>query len=452
MNINPTALTFSEQLPVQFADKLPDAVDVVVIGGGIIGVCTAYELARTGVRVLLCEKGRVAAEQSSRNWGWIRQLGRDPAELPIMMESSRLWAELAAQLDVDIGFRQQGIIYLASSAKKLAAREAWLAVAAQQPLDVCMLTRAQVDQQIKGGIPGRWVGGIHTPGDARAEPWLAVPAIARAAHRSTALIRENCAVRAIETTNARVTGVVTESGIVRCEQVVLAGGAWSSLFAANMGLRLPQLTVRSTVVATTAVADVYAGCAADEELAFRRRHDGGYTLALTDLTHHAIGPDSLRFLKPFIPALQLDWKTYRFGLPPANFPDAWRTRRRWSSDEETPFERNRVLSPMPHQKAADKMLDRFRQRFPGLKDVAVAHSWAGMIDTMPDIVPVIDKIQSVNGLIIATGFSGHGFGIGPAAGKIVADLVRSKDPRHDLRRFRFSRFADGSAVDPGPAL
>ena len=80
--------------PVRFRDELPEAADVVIVGGGVIGVFAALYLARAGKRVVVCEKGRIAGEQSSRNWGWIRQHGRDAAELPIMMEAARLWQEV----------------------------------------------------------------------------------------------------------------------------------------------------------------------------------------------------------------------------------------------------------------------------------------------------------------------------------------------------------------------
>lgn len=448
---NAKAVTFTDAMPQQFAGECPDSVDVVVIGAGVIGVCTAWHLAKSGVRVLLCEKGRVAGEQSSRNWGWIRQLGRDPAELPIMMESRRIWQSLSAEIGEDLGYREHGIIYLASSEKKMAARESWLEVARQHHLETVMIDRAAVEKQIQG-VPGQWCGGITTPGDGRAEPWLAVPAIARAAHREGAIIRDQCAVRTLEQTNGQITAVITESGVVKCDRVVLAGGAWSSLFAANIGLRLPQLTVRSTVVATTAVPSMYDGNAADEKLAFRRRQDGGYTLALSDLTNHFIGPDSFRYMRSFTPALLSDWQSFRFGSAPAGFPDGWRTQRRWTPNEISPFERNRVLNPPPYGAAVKRMLTRFKERFPALGEVDIAHSWAGMIDTMPDVVPVIDHVPQIGGLTIATGFSGHGFGIGPGAAKVVAQLVQNQAVEYDLSRFRFDRFSDGTPIDLGPAL
>lgn len=437
--------------PLQFTDKLPPSADVVVIGAGIIGVCTAYYLAAAGQKVLLCEKGRVAGEQSSRNWGWIRQLGRDSDELPVMIESTRLWRGLSEAIGEDVGYRQQGIIYLASTEKKLAARESWMSIAKAHNLDTTMLTRAGVEQQING-IPGRWCGGIATPSDGRAEPWIAVPAMARAAQRNGVSIIEHCAVRDIERQNGAISSVITEHGTVQCNAVVLAGGAWSSLFASRLGLTLPQLTVRSTVVATSAVPSIYEGNAADEKLAFRRRRDGGYTLALSDLTEHFIGPDSFRYLKPFMPAFMDDWRSFRFGVPPKTFPDGWRTERAWSADEVTPFEKNRILNPAPRQGVADTLIRRFKERFPELGAVTAAHSWAGMIDTMPDVVPVIDHVSACPGLTIATGFSGHGFGIGPAAGKLVAEIVQGNAVEYNMKRFRYNRFQDGSEIVLGPAL
>src|SRR5580700_12327510 len=92
--------------------KIPAATRVVIIGGGIIGVCTAFFLARDGVNVVLCEKGEIAAEQSSRNWGWCRKMGRDPREVPLAIEALRLWPEMNTLVGAETGFRQCGIVYL----------------------------------------------------------------------------------------------------------------------------------------------------------------------------------------------------------------------------------------------------------------------------------------------------------------------------------------------------
>jgi len=441
--------TITETTEKQFDAALLTDADVVVIGGGIIGVCTAYYLAKLGQRVMLCEKGIVGGEQSSRNWGWVRQHGRDEAELPIMMESNRLWQGLAQELGEDLGFRQHGVLYLASTEKKLAQREKWLDLAKRFQLDSKLLNATQV-AELTGAPATQWCGGVYTPGDGRAEPWLAASAIARGAQKLGVSIKEHCAVRSLEQSNNQIVG--------KCNRVVLAAGAWSGLFAGNMNIDLPQLTVRSTVVQTTPVSNFYPGNAADEQLAFRRREDGGYSLALTDQTEHLIGPGSFKYLRKFRKALWQDLSSYRLKpKQPENFPDAWRTARRWADDAVSPFEKQRVLNPAPNQQCVDKLLALAPKKLPGLKGIGVLHSWAGMIDTMPDIVPVIDtadssKSDTPSGLTIATGFSGHGFGIGPAAGKLVADKVCQKPVAYDLTRFRFNRFSDGSAISLGPAI
>ncbi len=155
-------MIYSEQTPIRFNDPLPTDVDVVVIGGGVVGISTAWYLAKHGVSVLVCDKGRVAGEQSSRNWGWIRQQARDPAELPIVIDSINQWQTIANELDENIGFTRQGVLYTATTDQQLAEYERWLDVATQHQLDTRMLSGAEVDQLV-GDKPGQWAGGMFTP-------------------------------------------------------------------------------------------------------------------------------------------------------------------------------------------------------------------------------------------------------------------------------------------------
>ena len=162
--------------PMRFAADPPAQADVVVIGGGIAGVATALYLAEAGRRVVLCEKGRIAGEQSSRNWGWVRQQGRDPAELPVMIHALRLWDGLQQRLGEAVGLRRTGTTYLANGPADLANFESWLPHARAHGLDTRMLSRAELDAMLPNAAG--WVGGLHTASDARAEPWTVVPAIA----------------------------------------------------------------------------------------------------------------------------------------------------------------------------------------------------------------------------------------------------------------------------------
>lgn len=443
---------YSNDSPVTFSDALPSSVDVVIIGGGVIGITTAWYLLEKGVSVLVCDKGRVAGEQSSRNWGWVRVTERDHDEVPIAMDSVRRWKAISEQLDEDIGFTQQGVLALASSEKEMAEYEAWRDFAALQNLDTKLFTAAELEQHIQVPNAG-WCGGMLTPSDGRAEPFKAVPAIARGVQKRGGLVRENCAVRTIETQGGCCTGVVTESGTVKTQSVVCAAGAWSTMFLSNIGVSLPQLAVRGTVVRTTKAPEVFGGAAGLGDIFIRRRQDGGYTVA-SDFTDHTIGANSLRFLHKFIPSMR---ESGDVGICMGIGNDRDVTQqpipaKRWNGDESSPFEQNRVLNPQPSEAGLRKIRHNLDKRIPKLRGIEFEQSWAGMIDATPDVVPVMDSVASIPGLFLATGFSGHGFGIGPGAGHVMASLVTNREVPFDLSRFRFSRFSDGSRMRPGPAL
>ena len=445
----------SENTKIRFDDRLPDGVDVVVIGGGVAGVFSALYLNRAGLKVAVLEKGRIAGEQSSRNWGWIRQHGRDPDEIPIMKEASRLWEEADRDAGGKTGFARKGVFYLASTQEALDRKAEWLEIARAYQLDTRILSKREVEKLIRRDNSGKvtWVGATCTPSDARAEPWKAVPAIAELARSEGVILKENCAVRALSTSGGQLTGVVSEAGPVRAEQVVVAGGAWSSLLLRRHGISIPQLSVRSTAVRTAPIADVFSGNAADENLAFRRRVDGGYTLAVKGKHRLYIGPDSFRHFAAYLPALKVYAGDTAFHpWAPRGFPDSWLVSRSWAEDETSPFENMRVLDPPPEMGVVKKVQVQFEERFPELGRPQIMNCWAGMIDAMPDIVPVVDRVPQIEGVIVLTGLSGHGFGIGPGFGKIVAEIATGKSPGHDISRFRFNRFTDGSRLRPGPAI
>ena len=447
-------MIYSDSSPITFDDPLPDEVDVVVIGGGVIGVSTAWFLLERGHRVLICDKGRIAGEQSSRNWGWIRQQSRDADELPIAIDSVNTWERLAPEIrdltGVDIGFERRGVLYAASDDEQLNAYESWLDVAEQHQLDTRMLSAAEVDDLVRDR-PGQWRGGLFTPSDGRAEPFRAVPALAKALYARGGSIRERCAVRDVEKESGRLHGVVTEYGRVRTQAVVCAAGAWATLFLANLGIRFPQLTVRATVARTARAPNIYDGGAALGEVAIRRRRDGGYTVAASGTNEHYIGADSFRYFFDYSRALSASSRYLKLRFDDGLI-DRLRPTRRWRADEVSPFEVERVLNPAPSPRALNAMRAGLEARLPKIAHLPFEESWAGMIDVTPDVVPVMDEIDEFPGLYLAAGFSGHGFGIGPGAGQVMADLVEGKRAAHDLTRFRFSRFSDGSEMRPGPGL
>ncbi|MBN9046760.1 MAG: FAD-binding oxidoreductase [Rhizobiales bacterium] len=426
------------------AERLPQETKIAVIGGGVIGVSTALYLAGRGIPVALFEKGEIAGEQSSRNWGWCRRTGRDSREMPLIVESLRLWEGMNAHTGRETGFRITGIAYAADTAEQMARYEQWIAVARKHGIETQPLTGAQAGA-LAPGLTRRLAGGMLTPLDGRAEPQKAVPAFAAKAQEDGAVILQNCAVRGIETTNGRVSAVLTEKGRMRCEGVVVAGGAWSRLIISAFDIRLPQLKVRSSVFRTAPIETGVEPAIAFSDFALRKRLDGGYTVASLGGSIADIVPDSFRFFRDFLPSLATEWRSLRFRFGRRFFEEAleWKLR---PADQPSIFEKIRILDPEPHHAANAAVLAQLKQAIPAFAPAKIAQEWAGFIDTMPDVIPVISPVPGVEGLIVATGFSGHGFGIGPGAGRLVADMAIGEKPLVDPAPFDIRRFSDGSKL------
>ena len=417
--------------------------DVVIIGAGVAGIMTAWQLARKGVSVIVCEKGRVAGEQSSRNWGYIRKQGRDPREIPAIIESLRIWERIEEDIGEDIGWHQGGSIYLAETDADLAYYEDWLGHARPFQLDSRILSPDEVDAQI-GGEGRRWKGALYTPSDGRAEPAKAVPAIARAVERLGGKVLTECAVRTVERKAGRVGGVVTEKGEITCEAVVCAGGAWSSLFSGNVGYGFPQLKVRSSVFRTKPLPLVSQANVSSPGASFRRRQDGGYSIGRSGSGFFDIVPDAFRYFGTYMPALKT--QPMRLRLNGQFFKElAWP--KRWGPDDVTPFEKTRVNDPDPDMATVRDILATAKRKFPQLGDIEIAEAWSGMIDVTPDVVPVWSGVDGLDGYYIATGFSGHGFGMGAGTGLIMSELITNGTAPVDLTPFRLSRFIDGSSTE-----
>ncbi|MBW6398249.1 FAD-binding oxidoreductase [Roseomonas sp. HJA6] len=422
-----------------YDETLPTRAEVVVIGGGIAGVSTALALVAKGVSVAVCEKGRIGAEQSSRNWGWCRVMGRHPDEIPLGLESLRLWRAMEATVQADIGFRQPGTVWAFDTEAELAEAAHWLEHARAWQIDTRLLDTAGTAAVITGSVR-RFAGALHTPSDGVAEPEKAVPAMARAARRGGATIHGRCAVRGLELRAGRAAGVVTERGSIACDAVVLAGGAWSRLFCGNLGIDLPQLKMLSSVLRTAPVAAPPDCAVGASNFSFRRRQDGGFTVSRRNASIAEIVPDSFRLFADFLPTMRQSFREMRLRIG-RRFVEEWRAKRRWQLDETTPFEEVRVLDPAPTQSLLREGLENLSQAMPAFRGVEVRERWAGLIDVTPDTVPVISSVATIPGFHIATGFSGHGFGIGPGAGRLMADLVTGDRPIVDPTPFALGRFA-----------
>ncbi|MET2828563.1 NAD(P)/FAD-dependent oxidoreductase [Mesorhizobium shangrilense] len=423
---------------IETSGELPQSADAVVIGGGIVGVFAAYYLARRGMKVALVEKGRIGAEQSSRNWGWCRQQNRDARELPMATRSLDLWDSFAAETGEDTGFRRCGLLYLSNDEAELAGWARWRDFARTAGVTTLMLDGGEASE--RGRATGRtWKGGVFSPTDGTADPSRAAPSVARAIPKLGGTVHQNCAARGIETEGSRLSGVVTESGTIRTKLAVLAGGAWASSFCRQFGFRFPQASIRSSILSVSPGAEGLPDALHTARISATRRGDGGYTLAISGRGRVDVTPQQLRFSSQFLPMFLKRWRS----LAPGGLQgmrSGHETLGCWRLDQPTPMERMRILDPAPDQATIRLTHARALELLPDLRKTRISAAWAGYIDSTPDGVPAIGEIRNVPGFFLAAGFSGHGFGIGPGAGHLVADLMTGSEPivdpdSYDPRRF-----------------
>ncbi|GEO84736.1 MULTISPECIES: NAD(P)/FAD-dependent oxidoreductase [Alphaproteobacteria] len=425
--------------PVNSSSTFPASTTVVVIGAGIVGLTAALTLAERGVPVVVLEKGRAGAEQSSRNLGWVRKMGRSAPDVPMSLAADRLWAQMPERVGTDVGYRQAGIMYLARTEAEMEMHRQWLTAVNQLSLDSRLLSASEINGIVPGG-EGRWAGGIHTASDGRAEPTLAPSAIANAAIRRGAVIVENCAVRTLTFAGGRVDGVVTERGEIRCEHVLLAGGLWSRKFLGNLGVSLPTLPLISSVIRTAPMEGPTEIAVGGPDFSFRKRRDGGFTITQRGALGAPLLLDHLLIGLRYLHMLRGQRQLLRINLG-KDFLNDIRLPRRWGPKGPSPFERIRVMDPKADAAINAEAMANLTAAWPVFKNAIIEEVWAGMMDITPDSLPVMGAAPRLPGLTLATGFSGHGFGTGPAAGQLAADLVMNVTPIVDPTPYRLERFS-----------
>jgi glycine/D-amino acid oxidase-like deaminating enzyme len=253
-------------------------------------------------------------------------------------------------------------------------------------------------------------------------------------------VHQACAARGLELTAGRVSAVVTEHGSIRTGSVVLAAGAWAASFLNQLDIRFPQASVRSSILSVAPGARDVPDALHTKDVSVTRRGDGGYTLAISGGARLDPTLQQLRFARQFVPMFLSRWRSLRPGSLEA-LRSGHETLQRWRLDRPTPMEAVRVLDPAPDAAQIRRTHERATALLPALAGLPIQASWAGYIDSTPDGVPAMGEI--LPGLVLAAGFSGHGFGIGPGAGHLIADLVAGAPPIVDPMNYAPERLAGG---------
>lgn len=426
---------------------LPKQADVVIVGAGIMGCAAAYYLAKQGVKSVVLDKSRIAGQQSTRAWGFVRQQGRDPSEMPLAIASNRLWRGLEKELQTNLGWRQGGCLYVAHDAEQMARYEACLEISRQYAVDTRLLSAAEVAACIPGFTASQ-VGGLFTPSDGQAEPRVVAPAFARRAAELGVQFIEGCGLTGIELAAGKIVAAQTEFGEIRTDHIICAAGAASWRVLRSLGISLPQHQVRGTVARTSSGPSVGAVAAIGGGIGWRQRQDGSFNLANDARVDVDVTLGHLRALEWYIGPLLKHYRSFDFRLNNSFLNEIVQRFPRSETHRNGRLVGMRDPILVANDRDINACLARLKSAMPSQKNVQIVERWAGGIDVLPDGIPVLDAPNEIPGLMIATGFCGHGFALGPVVGKTLADWLVTGQPEHDLHDLRLSRYKEGDVKSP----
>ena len=366
--------------------------DVIVIGGGVIGNATAYYLAKKGCSVIVLEKSdHLGNGGSSRNGGGVRQSGRDKRELPLAMYGIKnLWPSLSEELGTDVEYCQDGNLRLGKTEEHMKILSGLAENTRSCGLDVRMISGEEV-REICPYLSDEVIGASWCPTDGHANPMLTTLAFYKKARELGARFITGEEVTEIRKIRGKARQVITKENVYEGENIILAAGLESREIAGTVGVDIPMQPALLECLVTEAEPEMFGQMLGTAEADFYGHQ-----------TKHG---------------------SFVFGGS-SNFEG-------FNKDNGTPVNSSITASCICRG---------IMKYFPSLSDAKIVRTWAGWMDLCADKVPVISKVEEVPGLILACGFSGHGFGIAPAVGKQLSQMVVDGSTALDLTAFRYDRF------------
>ncbi len=366
--------------------------DVIIVGGGIIGCAAAYYLTKKGCSVLVLEGSKdIGNGGSSRNGGGVRQSGRDPRELPLAMYGIKnLWPTLSEELEVDCEYHQDGNLRLGKTEKHLEILQGLTDRAKACGLDVRMIDGDEV-RAINPYLSDEVIGASWCPTDGHANPLTTTLGYYKMARRLGARFITEEPVVVLRKIKGHLRQVITKDNVYEGDTVILAAGLGSRDIAATVGIDIPMQPAMLEALVTEAqppMFDQMLGTAEADFYGHQTKH-GSFVFGGTS------------------------------GLEG------------FTKDNHTP-----VTSSISAPSTCRGII----KYFPVLRDAKIVRTWAGWMDLCADKVPVISTVSEVPGLILACGFSGHGFGIAPAVGTVLSQLALHEPTAVDLHELRYDRF------------
>jgi sarcosine oxidase subunit beta len=381
---------------------MADTADVAIVGAGIMGVSTAYHLARLGAgRVVVLERDSVCSGSTALASGGIRHQYANRLGIELTTHSIVTFERFEEEFGVDPNFRQHGYLILIATEDALALARRSVALQRSLGVDVELLDTDAIHRLCPYLRTDDLLGATYSPRDGYADPYLCTTAIAARARDCGVEIRQHTEVRSFTRDGDRVTGVITATGAVAAPAVVIATGAWSGVVGGLAGVDIPVMPRRrhKFITAPFSTAEIPAA------------------------TPFIIDPHAGS-------SLRREGEGILLGIGRPDEPPSFSTAV------------DRSLEP--------RVVERAVHRAPALGDARLMRGWAGLYEMTPDQTGIVSRVPGVEGIYVIAGFSGHGFMHGPIAGQLMAELIaHSRAVTMDATPLDLARFARGEThVEP----
>jgi sarcosine oxidase subunit beta len=372
------------------SEETVETADVIVIGGGVIGGACAYNLARAGLSVTLLEKHEIASGASGGSAGGVRQQNRAVPELPLAMAANPMWKTLEQELETDLEYRRGGHLTLAEHEEQLPALEASVERQRARELDIRMVRGSDLRELAPAAGP-QIIAGSYSPGDGFANPMLVTKAFSATARRFGARIYTRTEVETIRREANRVVGVDCSRGLIASRWVINAAGAWAPGLSSALGIDLPIRTVALKMMVTEKAPQILKpvlGCL-------------GRALSLKQMPR---GEFVIGGGWPGVPDMVSDR-----GWPKVGSPNG-------SACQVTAV-------------------------LPATYGLLVVRIWNSLEAKTVDELPILGEVDGLEGYLLATGFSGHGFALAPSVGALLTELISTGKTSLSLDQLSLRRFA-----------
>ncbi|MDW6066254.1 FAD-binding oxidoreductase [Streptomyces sp. FXJ1.4098] len=377
---------------------VPTSADVVIIGGGVMGVSTAFHLAEAGVKnIVVVERGDLCCGSSGKPIGGVRAQFSDPLNIELGSRSLRAYQEFPHRPGADIGLDTVGYLFLLDSEQQVSDFETGAELQNSLGVPSRMISPSEARRLCPYIRTDGLLAAAYSPADGHARPGLVVQGYARAAARAGVVFATHTAVSGIHTAEDRVTGVHTSHGSIACSTVICTAGAWSAQIGDMVGINLPIRPVRRQLAFTAPLAPPAPRIP--------------FTIDFASSGYFHNSDDGLLF-----------------GLADPDQEDGFDTT--WTPEWLELF---RTVA---------------RHRAPALADMETVSGWAGLYENTPDHNALIGRSGELPNFLYAAGFSGHGFLQAPATGEVMRDLYLEREPFTDISPLSADRFRDGADIRP----